>query len=89
MRFYGSIRLPFFKVFSPRIGFVTDRISLRKPERPRYTSSMVDGTTLTRGGSAPGSQAGLVLYVAACGFLGLCLAVYLMTRCDAGGSCHF
>jgi hypothetical protein len=50
MRLYGSIRLPFLKAFSPRIGFVTDRIG--RAARPTYNAHAVDGTTLTRGGSA-------------------------------------
>ena len=43
MRFYGSIRLPIFKRFAPRIGFVTDSVH---PFQRRYTSAMVDETTL-------------------------------------------
>jgi hypothetical protein len=41
MRFFASVRLPIFKAFAPRVGFVTGSFGHR-----HYTSSMVDETTL-------------------------------------------
>lgn len=51
MRLYGSIRLPIFKAFSPRIGFVTERLGRRS--QVAYNPRQIDATTLQRGGSAP------------------------------------
>jgi hypothetical protein len=48
MRFYGSIRLPIFKHFSPRIGVISEPVH---PFR-RYNAHQIDETTLTHGGSA-------------------------------------
>jgi hypothetical protein len=47
VRFYGSIRIPFFKAFSPRIGFIS-----RNYGSHRYNPRAIDGTTLMHGGSA-------------------------------------
>ncbi len=87
MRLYGSIRLPFLKAFSPRVGFISERIGGRS--RPTYNARQIDATTLLRGGSAEFEWGWFWFGVLLGGVLlaGLLYLVLDIQPCHSSGSC--